>query len=192
MRLSRSILLSAAVTWVCAVTASSQSFVWSPDSNTGFHLGISGTGSNWSGTVTSPSGLWKVSSGFQLGPLLVNRGADVLFTISGTGITYFPVDSSLGFGADGEGVATNTPFLYRDATFVYFSFPPGWLPTGEFVSFNWSPSTPAGSWSLSVSLSGPELPVPEPNPLLLVGFAIGGLAFTHRVSVCCQRRPTRR
>ena len=38
-----------------------------------------------------------------------------------------------------------------------------------------------GSWAIDVSASGPALPVPEPNPLLLVGIGVLGLVFAHRL-----------
>jgi hypothetical protein len=47
---------------VCRLQAANPSVDWISDSYSSFDVALSGTGPGWSGTVTSPSGLWQLFS----------------------------------------------------------------------------------------------------------------------------------
>ncbi len=181
MRISRSILLSLSIVCACTITGLSQSINWSSDSNTGFTLQISGYSSAFYETMYSPSGLWEVSTGF--GTPVPN-----VFTQSALSITYLPTGGYWNRGGYAAPIIIDEPLLSDGA--VVDTLPAGWSAVGTTELFT-PPDDQGvfdGSWAIDVSASGPALPVPEPNPLLLVGIGILGLSFGHRVGLRCRRK----
>ena len=62
----RRILLCLALSLSAGALHAEPEFTWNGDSSTNFDLVISGTGEGYSGTVTSPSGLWQLQTANEI------------------------------------------------------------------------------------------------------------------------------
>jgi hypothetical protein len=177
MKTTRSVLLSLTVFWACVTTGRAQNASWGIDSNTEFAVGVNGTGKSGGGSYSSPSGLWDVSfefSYFQLGPNYEFHEGETTYTYLPTGqnATAFPWDAGFptnsSYGSYIDGFEGSLAFANWDGGLGFISvFPP-------------TAQNPSGSWNFELSASGPALPIPEPDPMYLVGFGLLGLTLVAR------------
>jgi hypothetical protein len=184
------ILLGALVT-ACKLQAG-PSIVWISDSYNSFDVMLSGTGLGWSGTVTSPSGLWQLSSANIIEYPAPGQNAS-LVSIENVGVATFlgslspqfpqPDPSAL---APFNAVSLGTYGGYED----YFSpVAPiddrNSLVYGYLAGLDWSgmstitvtliPNTinvSSWQWIATYSASGESLEAPEPNTISIAALAI--------------------
>jgi hypothetical protein len=190
---------------------------WVSDSYTSFDVKLSGTGPGWSGTITSPNGLWELFSGDSIlyptttppvGKVEMDLSALATFLGPLPAIYTPPNPSAMppyntaSLGTDGgaydfyqpaapinDGAPMGTGYLKEIAA-------DGWVGEGTFsvTSIPDVNDTSTWTWSAEWEGSGPSLETPEPGPagieLLGVGLALGALAgrrYSRRTA--CSRFP---
>jgi hypothetical protein len=125
--------------------------------------------------------LWSVGAGFTVGS--AGGGYNRYFQY-GSGVSYHAVGSwdEQGFGSNFPTNATGyLSYFQWDQTSIVNEYIPiidDWNgPAGDISWVAPTPQVPSGEWFINLYASGPALPVPEPNPLLLVGLGMLGLGF---------------
>jgi hypothetical protein len=164
---------------------------WISDSSSSFDVVLTGTGPGWSGTVTSPSGLWQLSSADIIDyPASGQNSSEVFIDNSGVA-TYlgalspqFPAPDPAAF-APFNTVSIGTYGGYQDYFNPLAPINDGnSLIYGYLAGLDWSGmstitvtsmpslnSTSGWDWSANYSACGGSLAAPEPSPISLAALA---------------------
>ncbi len=205
---------------VCKLQAADPSVNWISDSYGSFEVILTGTGPGWSGTVTSPSGLWQLQTANVIGCptptsslVFVDNVGDATFL--GQLPSQFPAPSS------SAGAPFNTASICTFGGYLdYFqSFAPindgnsliyGYLnELSKYGPFqDWfgmstisitsipNPEDPSTwTWTAKYTASGENLEAPEPSTISIMGVAaLLGIArlFCKNPKLRCKASPLKR
>jgi hypothetical protein len=193
-------LLLGALMAACKLQAG-PSIDWISDSSSSFDVVLTGTGPGWSGTITSPSGLWQLSSANIIYyPTTGQNGSKIMIDNVGTA-TFLgslspqfaePVPSSLPpfntvslgtYGGYQDFFNPTAPI--KDGNPLVYGFLTGLDWDGaSTISVNSMPNVNNASgwaWTASYSACGENLAAPEPNTISFGALAvIFGMAYGFR------------
>jgi hypothetical protein len=151
--------------------AHSISVYWHEDSYSAFDVTISGTGLDWKGTLTSPSGLWELYSeqyggysenvpGFPEGRIDIGHFGQITFL--GEIPTNLPEADSGAILAPWDNVMTTTPYDDFFAPSPSIQDGSAWTHPGFiFASLGWTLSNPLGPTNPFVITSFPDVTDPS-------------------------------
>lgn len=175
---------------VCKIQAATAPMIdWVSDSTTSFDVVLSGTGPGWSGTITSPSGLWQLESANVIGCENASQPSSLAF-VDNTGLATFegllpaqypapnpsadPPFNAATIGTYGGYWDTFKPVAPIDdkngLVYGYLNEYAGWsgISTISITSMPNACDPSTWTWIAQYSASGGNLdPAPEPNTLTL-------------------------
>ena len=196
-------LLLGALMSVCKLQAG-PSVDWISDSYDSFNVVLSGTGLGWSGTITSPSGLWQLSSANLIYyPVSEQNSSKVSIENVGTATflgallsqfpkpdpTAFPPFNTASIGTYGgyqDYFNPSAPISDENPLVSGYLAGLGWAGTSA-ISITSMPNvnnTSSWTWTAMYSACGNNLETPEPNTISFgVQAAIIGMAYRFRKSL---------
>jgi hypothetical protein len=195
---------------VFRIQAAAPSVRWIYDSYTSFDVVLTGTGPGWSGTITSPSGLWQLQTANLIGFTSPNPVSSLAFVENVGDVTFLGQLPSQFPGPEPSGLSPfNTTSLATFGGYMDY-FTPGAPVTDEnsliygFLHdlsedgpyLGWSGmstiaitsmpnpyNTSTWTWTANYSAFGANLEVPEPCTLSLAAMAAVGVMVRKRCRV---------
>lgn len=130
-----------------------QVITWSTDTATAFSVTVSGMGSGWSGSTTSPSGRWRFDhSGYHVGLSSLGMGFIRFYNFpSGGTVTFVPTGQYLAYEPYVQDVSNRLPVSDGSSAQIK---PDGWAGVESMtVNSQPNPSDPS-TWTYSITYSG--------------------------------------